>query len=27
VDERVPVADIETLSRIYERVLDSYFDA
>lgn len=27
VDERVPVADIEALARIYERVLDSYFDA
>jgi succinyl-diaminopimelate desuccinylase len=27
VDEHVPVADIEALSRIYERVLDSYFDA
>lgn len=27
VDERVPVADIETLSRIYERVLDRYLDA
>ncbi|MBI2255453.1 MAG: succinyl-diaminopimelate desuccinylase [Proteobacteria bacterium] len=27
VDEHVPVADIETLSRIYERVLDAYLDA
>jgi succinyl-diaminopimelate desuccinylase len=27
VDERVPVADIETLSRIYERLLDTYLDA
>ena len=27
VDERVPVADIEALSRIYERILDSYFNA
>ena len=27
VDEHVPVADIEALSRIYERVLDAYLDA
>ena len=27
VDEHVPVADIEALSRIYERVLDTYLDA
>ena len=27
VDENVPVADIVTLSRIYERVLDAYLDA
>lgn len=27
VDENVPVADITALSRIYERVLDAYFDA
>ncbi len=26
VDEHVPIADIETLSRIYERVLDAYFE-
>ena len=26
VDEHVPVADIEALSRIYERVLDAYLD-
>ena len=25
VDERVPVADIETLSRIYERIIERYF--
>lgn len=27
IDENVPVADIETLSRIYERVLDAYLNA
>ena len=25
VDERVPVADIETLSRIYQRIIERYF--
>jgi len=27
IDERVPVADIEALTRIYGRILQSYFDA
>jgi succinyl-diaminopimelate desuccinylase len=27
VDERVPVRDLETLTRIYEGVLDGYFPA
>jgi hypothetical protein len=26
IDERVPVAEIDALSRIYGRVLRSYFD-
>ena len=25
VDERVPLADLDTLARIYERALDVYF--
>ena len=25
VDERVPVADLETLTRIYERFIEIYF--
>jgi acetylornithine deacetylase/succinyl-diaminopimelate desuccinylase-like protein len=25
IDERVPVADLEALSRIYQRVLERYF--
>jgi succinyl-diaminopimelate desuccinylase len=26
VDERVPVADIEALSRIYQRIIERYFE-